>query len=65
MQETKSPDGTTMINFPDGSRKVVSAGGQERISFLDGTLVTVEPGGQRTVKLPNGQVEEHTPEYKV
>ena len=50
--QEKFPDGRQVISFSDGTRKVISAGGEEEISFPDQTLVIKDSRGERVVRLP-------------
>ena len=50
--QEKFPDGRQIISFSDGTRKVISAGGEEEISFPDKTLVIRDSRGERVVRLP-------------
>ena len=50
--QEKFPDGRQIISFSDGTRKVISAGGEEEISFPDKTLVIKDSSGERVVRLP-------------
>ena len=50
--QEKFPDGRQIISFSDGTRKVISAGGQEEIFFPDQTLVIKDSRGERVVRLP-------------
>ena len=51
--QEKFPDGRQIISFSDGTRKVISAGGQEEISFPDNTVVIKDTRGERVVRLPH------------
>ena len=43
-----------MISFSDGTRKIISAAGEEEIKFPDNTVVIMDTNGDRIVKLAQG-----------
>ena len=67
-QERQVPQAQTTPDPPRAQpapvKKTISVTGEERIAFPDGTIVTVLTDGTRRLEMPNGQLEEHTSQYK-
>lgn len=59
-------DGFTEITSPDGTVFTSSSSGEKKWNLKDGTVITIDQKKEeKRIMFMNGQIEIHTPEYKV